>query len=111
HRCRPEHRGHTLAPALGLQQVPHARPRGSDELARREGDPLQRGQQGLHGEVPYVAQAVKNFAMSEEQLADLEALMFSEDEYNGENLEDAVAEWLYDNPDFVDDYRAGYLAG
>ena len=60
---------------------------------------------------PYVAQAVKNFALSEEQLADLEALMFSEDEYNGENLEDAVAEWLDDNPDFVDDYRAGDLAG
>ncbi|WP_209324264.1 glycine betaine ABC transporter substrate-binding protein [Brevibacterium renqingii] len=60
---------------------------------------------------PYVAQAVKNFAMTEDQLADLEALMFSEDEYNGENLEDAVAEWLDENPDFVDDFRAGKLVG
>jgi glycine betaine/proline transport system substrate-binding protein len=60
---------------------------------------------------PFVSQAVQNLAMSEETLADLEALMFSEDEYNGENPEQAVAEWLDDNPDFVKDFRAGSLEG
>lgn len=60
---------------------------------------------------PYVAQAVKNLAMSEDTLADLEALMFSEDEYDGDNPEKAVAEWLDDNPDFVEDFRAGELEG
>ncbi|SMX83040.1 glycine betaine/proline transport system substrate-binding protein [Brevibacterium sp. 239c] len=60
---------------------------------------------------PYVSQAVKNFAMTEEQLADLEALMFSEDEYNGETPEKAVAEWLGDNPAFAKDFRAGKLEG
>lgn len=60
---------------------------------------------------PFVSQAVKNLAMSEDTLADLEALMFSEDEYNGENPEKAVAEWLDDNPDFVDDFRTGKLEG
>lgn len=60
---------------------------------------------------PFVSQSVKNLAMSEDTLADLEALMFSEDEYNGENPEKAVAEWLDDNPDFVKDFRAGKLEG
>lgn len=60
---------------------------------------------------PFVSQAVKNLALSEEKLADLEALMFSEDEYNGEDPDEAVAEWLDDNPDFVKDFRAGKLDG
>lgn len=60
---------------------------------------------------PYVSQVVKNFAMTEEQLADLEALMFSADEYDGETPEKAVAEWLDDNPDFEKDFRAGKLEG
>lgn len=60
---------------------------------------------------PFVSQAVKNFAMTEEQLADLEALMVSEDGYNGEDPEKAVAEWLGDNPDFAKDFRAGTLEG
>lgn len=39
---------------------------------------------------PFVSQLVKNLAMSEESLADLEAFMLSEDGYNGENPERAV---------------------
>ena len=27
----------------------------------------------------------------------------------GENLDDAVAEWVEDNPEFVEDWRAGQL--
>lgn len=37
--------------------------------------------------------------------------MFSDEHYGGENLDDAVAEWVEENDGFVDDWKAGALAG
>ncbi|HIW90518.1 MAG TPA: glycine betaine ABC transporter substrate-binding protein [Candidatus Corynebacterium avicola] len=64
---------------------------------------------GLSEDNPYVSQLVKNLVLDDETLFSLEDLMFNEDNYGGENLEEAVAEWLEDNPDFLDDWKAGAL--
>src|SRR5690625_2785217 len=62
---------------------------------------------------PNVAQLTRNFIFNDEQLGSLERLMFSDDEdaYNGENHEQAVADWLEQNPDFADQLRNGELGG
>lgn len=64
---------------------------------------------GFSDDNPYVAQLLKNLVLDDEHLSSLENVMFSEDNYGGENMEEAVSEWLDDNSDFVDDWKAGAL--
>ncbi|GAA4517926.1 glycine betaine ABC transporter substrate-binding protein [Brevibacterium yomogidense] len=66
---------------------------------------------GFGEDHPQVAQLLKNLVITDENLASLENTMFSEDNYAGENLDKAVAEWVEDNDTFVDDWKAGALAG
>ncbi|GAA2096260.1 MULTISPECIES: glycine betaine ABC transporter substrate-binding protein [Brevibacterium] len=65
---------------------------------------------GFSEENPEVFQLVKNFVFDDEHLASLENIMFSDEHYGGEDPEEAVAEWVEDNQDFVDDWKAGALA-
>ena len=67
------------------------------------------GRSGFSSDNPNVAQLVQNFVMSSEELAELENLMFSEEHYAGEDHEAAVADWIADNEQFVDDLKAGEL--
>ncbi|MFC5998717.1 glycine betaine ABC transporter substrate-binding protein [Quadrisphaera sp. GCM10027208] len=67
------------------------------------------GRGDIEEEMPNVAQLVRNFVFTDEQLAELENLMFSEEHYAGEDHEAAVAEWLEANPEFVDQLKAGEL--
>lgn len=60
-------------------------------------------------EYPYVGQMLKNFVFPDEDLASLENVMFSSEHFNGENHDEAVTEWLKDNPDFADKLRKGEL--
>src|SRR5690625_560212 len=62
---------------------------------------------------PKIAQMTRNFIFDDEQLGSLERLMFSDDEdaYAGEDHEQAVADWLEQNPDFADQLRNGELGG
>ena len=64
---------------------------------------------GFGEDHPQVAQLLKNLVITDENLASLENTMFSEDNYAGENLDKAVAEWVEDNDTFVDDWKAGAL--
>ena len=65
---------------------------------------------GFSDDNPYVAQLLKNLVLDDEHLFTLENVMFSEENYGGEKMDEAVAEWIDDNPDFVDDWKAGELA-
>ncbi|WP_349826779.1 glycine betaine ABC transporter substrate-binding protein [Brevibacterium litoralis] len=65
---------------------------------------------GFTEENPYVSQLLNNLVIDDEHLASLENVMFSEENYNGEDNDAAVEEWVADNADFVDDLRAGALA-
>lgn len=69
------------------------------------------GREGFEQDYPNVEQMVRNMNMSEDQVARLVFLMFSEEEYAGENHEAAVADWIEENPEFVDDLKAGELTG
>lgn len=64
---------------------------------------------GFNDENPRTAQLLKNLVLDDEHLASLENLMFSAENYNGENLEQATADWLKENPDFLDKWRNGEL--
>ncbi|HJA60339.1 MAG TPA: glycine betaine ABC transporter substrate-binding protein [Candidatus Brevibacterium intestinavium] len=61
-------------------------------------------------EHPYVAQLLQNLVLDDDHLASLENLMFSDENYGGDNHEKAVADWLEENPDFVDQWKKGELA-
>lgn len=60
---------------------------------------------------PFIVQVLQNMAMNEERTASLMYLMASPDEYDNENPEEAVAEWVADNPDFIEEWKAGELTG
>ncbi|WP_245579865.1 glycine betaine ABC transporter substrate-binding protein [Brevibacterium album] len=60
---------------------------------------------------PFVAQVLTNMAMDEERTASLMHLMAAPDEYDNENPEEAVAEWIGQNPDFLEEWKAGELTG
>ncbi|WP_313006585.1 glycine betaine ABC transporter substrate-binding protein [Corynebacterium variabile] len=64
---------------------------------------------GFGDDNPYAAQLLQNFVMDDEHLSSLENLMFSDDNYGGENLDAAVKEWAKDNADFIEDWKAGAL--
>ncbi|WP_029088460.1 glycine betaine ABC transporter substrate-binding protein [Brevibacterium album] len=65
---------------------------------------------GFGEDNPQVTQLLKNLVLDDEHLASLENVMFSEENYGGEDLEEAVAEWAGENQQFVDDWKAGALA-
>jgi len=67
------------------------------------------GKKGISEEKPNFSQLVKNFVFTDEQLSELENLMFSQEHYAGKDHEAAVAEWLKANPDFVEKLKAGEL--
>ncbi|WP_166346637.1 glycine betaine ABC transporter substrate-binding protein [Phytoactinopolyspora limicola] len=64
---------------------------------------------GFEADFPNVAQLVRNLSMTPDELAELENIMFSEDHYDGDDHEAAVAEWIADNQEFVDNLKAGTL--
>ena len=64
---------------------------------------------GFHEDYPNAAQLVRNFKMTDEELASLENLMYSEDNYGGEDHPAAVQDWLDANPEWVEQLKAGEL--
>lgn len=66
---------------------------------------------GFSEENPKVSQLLKNLVLDDEHLASLENVMFSDENYGGEDNDAAVEEWVADNQDFVDDWTSGALAG
>lgn len=66
---------------------------------------------GFTEDHPQVSQLLKNLVISDEDLASMENIMFSDDHYGGEDLDGAVAEWVEENDSFVSDWKAGALAG
>lgn len=66
---------------------------------------------GFSEDNPKVAQLLKNLVLDDEHLSSLENVMFSDEGYGGENLDDAVSEWVSDNRDFIDDWKTGKLGG
>lgn len=67
------------------------------------------GRAGFDEDNPNASQLVRNLVMTDEELASLENLMFSEEHYNGEDHEAAVADWIEENPEFVENLRQGAL--
>lgn len=55
---------------------------------------------GFSNEFPEVAGWLEGFTFSDDQLAELENIMFNENE--GEKNEESVNEWLDDNPGYID---------
>lgn len=66
---------------------------------------------GFSEDNPYAAQLLNNLVLDDEHLASLQNLMMSDEHYGGNDHDAAVAEWLGENPDFVDQWKAGQLAG
>ena len=64
---------------------------------------------GFTDDNPYVAQLLKNLVIDDEHLSSLENVMFSDENYGGENLDAAVRERAKSNPDFFEDWKAGAL--
>lgn len=64
---------------------------------------------GFTEEYPKASQLMKNFAMDSETFTGLANLMANEEEYGGENPDEAVAEWAAENQDFIDAWVAGEL--
>lgn len=60
---------------------------------------------------PFVAQVLQNMALDEERTSSLMNLLAAPDEYDNENPEEAVAEWIGENPDFIEEWKAGELTG
>lgn len=56
--------------------------------------------QGFADDFPEVAEWIKGFTFSDDELASLENIMFNEND--GEDNEGSVKQWLEDNPDFID---------
>ena len=64
---------------------------------------------GFSDDNPGATQLLKNLVIDDENLSSLENVMFSEDNYGGEDLDGAVEEWVGDNESFVEDWKAGAL--
>ncbi|SNR49235.1 glycine betaine/proline transport system substrate-binding protein [Haloechinothrix alba] len=67
------------------------------------------GRTGFSEDFPQVAEWLGNFKMTGEQLHSLEEIMFNQND--GEQNEESVEQWLEDNPDFVENLKAGELSG
>ncbi|MGC5614582.1 glycine betaine ABC transporter substrate-binding protein [Georgenia sp. Z1491] len=66
------------------------------------------GHLGFAEEYPEVAEWLSGFYMTSEELHSLENIMFNE--MGGESNDDAVDQWLEDNPDYVDAVLSGEVA-
>lgn len=66
---------------------------------------------GFADDNPGTTQLLKNLVIDDENLSSLENVMFSDENFGGEDLEGAVDEWVGDNEQFVEDWKAGALAG
>lgn len=67
------------------------------------------GRPGFEKDFPKAAQLVKNMAFDDKNLSSLENVMFSDDNYGGEDQDKAVAEWAKDNPDWMKNWQEGKL--
>lgn len=65
------------------------------------------GTKGFSDEFPQAAEWIKNFKMTSDQLQSLEDIMFNKN--NGEKNAESVEQWLQENPDFVEQLKAGEL--
>lgn len=65
------------------------------------------GRPGFDEDYPNVAQLLQNLHLTDQQLLEIEDLLVVQ--YNREQNERAVTEWLEDNPEFMEDWRAGEL--
>lgn len=65
---------------------------------------------GFESEHPYAGQLVKNLIINDDRLASLENVMFGADNFNGTDNDAAVAQWLGENQDFVEEWKAGTLS-
>ncbi|HEU0042190.1 MAG TPA: glycine betaine ABC transporter substrate-binding protein [Jiangellaceae bacterium] len=63
--------------------------------------------EGFTEDFPEVADWVGNFWFADDRLGELENLMFNEN--GGEKNDESARQWLEDNPDFVDQLKAGEL--
>ncbi|MGO1581760.1 MAG: glycine betaine ABC transporter substrate-binding protein [Actinomycetaceae bacterium] len=63
------------------------------------------GNAEFSSEFPEVAEWISNFTFGDEQLAELENIMFNE--MGGNSNDEAVEQWLGDNPDFIDSVVSG----
>lgn len=59
---------------------------------------------------PRAAQIVKNLALTDEELAELENYMMSPEHHGGRNHDAAVAQWLEKHPDFTEELISGDLS-
>lgn len=68
---------------------------------------------GFAEDNPKAAQLIKNMVIDDEHLASLENIMFSEEHYNGEDNDAAVAEWLKEseNQQWLEQWQKGELGG
>ena len=64
---------------------------------------------GFAEDNPQVTQLLKNLVIDDDNLASLENVMFSDENFGGEDLDGAVEEWVGDNGQFVEDWKAGAL--
>lgn len=64
---------------------------------------------GFHEDFPNAAQLFHNLYLSNEQLLEIEDILVVQN--NREDNAGSVATWLEDNPDFLDNWRAGELTG
>ncbi|NED98761.1 glycine betaine ABC transporter substrate-binding protein [Phytoactinopolyspora halotolerans] len=65
------------------------------------------GRPGFTEEYPNAAQLLKNLHLTNEQLLEIEDILVVEN--NREDNEGSVAQWLDENPDFLDQWRNGEL--
>ncbi|GAA5124601.1 glycine betaine ABC transporter substrate-binding protein [Haloechinothrix salitolerans] len=65
------------------------------------------GKSGFSEDFPTAAEWIGNFKMTDEQLSSLEEIMFNQN--NGEKNAESVEQWLEDNPDYIDQLKAGEL--
>ena len=66
---------------------------------------------GFSDDHPKAGQLLKNLVIDDEALSSLENVMFSEENYNGEDLDGAVEEWAGDNAEFFENWKSGSMAG
>lgn len=65
---------------------------------------------GFGSDSPKAAQLARNLAFSDEDLASLENVMFSDTEYAGKDNDKAVAQWAEDHPEWIKKWEQGTLS-
>ena len=67
------------------------------------------GRPGFHEDFPNVAQLLNNLYVTNDQLLEIEDILVVQN--NREQNAESVQAWLDENPDFIDNWRAGTLGG